>query len=49
MADNAMLLEAGPRGPRFGGKHGDGAGKWRERLAALFPEAEASNSGVTGP
>ena len=49
MADNAMLLEAGPRGPRFGGKHGDGAGKWRERLAALFPEAEASKSGVTGP
>jgi hypothetical protein len=48
MADNAMLLEAGRRGPRLGGKRGDGAGKWRERLAALFPEAEVSKSGVTG-
>jgi hypothetical protein len=48
MADNAMLLEAGPRGPRLGGKRGGGAGKWRERLVALFPEAEDSKSGVTG-
>ena len=34
-----MLLEAGPGGPRLGGKLRDGAGKWRERFAALFPEA----------
>ena len=42
MADNAILLEAGPRGPRLGGKRRDGAGNWRERLAALFPEAAVS-------
>jgi hypothetical protein len=47
MADNAMLLEAGSRGPRLGGKRGDGGRKWRERLAALFPEADVSKSGVT--
>jgi hypothetical protein len=39
MADNAMLLETGPRGPGLGGKIRDGAGGWRERLAGLFPEA----------
>src|SRR5580704_15984362 len=47
MADNAMLLEAGPRGPRLGGKRRDGAGDWRERLAALFPEAEVSKAPVS--
>lgn len=39
MADNAMLLEAGPQRPGLGGKRPDGAVKWRERLVALFPEA----------
>ena len=39
MADNATLLETGPRGPGLGGKCRDGAGEWRGRLAALFPEA----------
>jgi hypothetical protein len=47
MADNAMLLEAGPRGPRLGGKRRDGAGNWRERLAALFPEAAVSEARVS--
>jgi hypothetical protein len=47
MADNAMLLEAGPRGPRLGGKRRDGAGNWRERLAALFPEAAVSTATVS--
>jgi hypothetical protein len=47
MADNAMLLEAGPRGPRLGGKRRDGAGNWRERLAALFPEAAVSAARVS--
>jgi hypothetical protein len=46
MADNAMLLEVGPRGPRLGGKRRDGAGNWRERLAALFPEAAVSEARV---
>ena len=45
MAENAVLLEAGPRGPRLGGKRG-GAGEWRERLAALFPEAVPLKTGV---
>jgi hypothetical protein len=38
MADNAVLLEVGPRGPGLGGKRRGGAGEWRERLVALFPE-----------
>ena len=46
MADNAMLLEAGPHGPRLGGKRREGAGKWRERLAVLFPEAAVSVAAV---
>jgi hypothetical protein len=37
MADNSVLLEAGPRGPGLGGKRWDGAGEWRARLIALFP------------
>ena len=49
MADNAMLLEAGPRGPRLGGKRRGGAGKWREWLAALFPEAAVSEPAVLEP
>jgi hypothetical protein len=40
MADNAVLLEAGPHGPGLGGRRADGGG-WRDRLAALFPEAAA--------
>jgi hypothetical protein len=46
MADNAMLLEAGSGRPRLGGKRGDGGGKWHERLAALFPEADVSKSAL---
>src|SRR5580698_8978795 len=48
MADAAMLLEGGPRGPRVRAKRGGGAGRWRERLVALLPEAEDPKSGVTG-
>jgi hypothetical protein len=48
MAENAVLLEAGPRGPRLGGKRRGGAGEWRERLAALFPEAAVPDAGVPG-
>ena len=45
MADNAALLEAGPRGPRTGGKRRGGAGEWSERLAALFPQAAGPGAG----
>jgi hypothetical protein len=47
MADNATLLETGPRDPGLGGKRRDGAGEWRERLAALFPAATGPEA--TGP
>jgi hypothetical protein len=48
MADNATLLETGPRDPGLGGKRR--AGEWRERLAALFPVAPApEETAAVGP
>ena len=45
MADNAVLLETGPHGPGLGWKRRGGTGGWRERLAALFPEAAVPGAG----
>lgn len=45
MADNATLLETGPRGPGLGGKRRDGARELRERLAPLFPETPTGPAG----
>jgi hypothetical protein len=48
MADNATLLETGPRDPGLGGKRR--AGERRERLAALFPVAPApEETAAVGP
>ena len=45
MADNATLLETGPRGPGLGGKRRDGARELPERLALLFPETATGAAG----
>jgi hypothetical protein len=50
MTENAVLLEAGAHGPGLGRRRRDGAGEWRERLGALFPEAAVPGAaGAAGP